>query len=364
MTESIVPYSLDSLFAATGVGSLDKAITNSFYGINHMAIPGISQTNRDHQGYVFMTRPQLNLQTPNIRNVRELYPLLNGDPRSTAKAIRCLLDPRIMAGYSVRTRNSISHVPAESCILVDNNQAFIPLITNNTVSLSGFPDGAMNTWSADVGIHKEVYNLPDGIYRNYGEYDLTLNVLNMASDPISLMMHTWLMYLECVRLGEMSPYPDYLFNNRRDYDTRIYRIVLDHRMERVTKIMACGVGYPTSNPIGMFGDFNRETPFSTQTKEIPVRIHCTGMIAYDPKLIDDFNTVVEIFNPAMEDGYRDNYMTMLSKMERRIYNFRCYPRIDPDTMEMQWWTPNDTYEALKDSKKFIEPIQLQGELSA
>ena len=62
-----------------------------------------------------------------------------------------------------------------------------------------------------------------------------------------------------------------------------------------------------------------------------------GFIAYDPLLIFHFNTTVGIFKPSMRDKYRDSDMVKLSPSELRTYNHRAYPRIEPDTMEMQWW---------------------------
>ena len=79
----ILPYSLDDLFASTGVGSLDKAIGNNLYGINHRQTATPVPSNKDTYGLTFFVRPQLNLQTDNIRNVRQFYPLLTENETSS-----------------------------------------------------------------------------------------------------------------------------------------------------------------------------------------------------------------------------------------------------------------------------------------
>ena len=345
MAESVYPRSVDSLFAAIGVGSLDRALTNNLYGINHMQIPGMVASNRDQQGYLFMTRPQLNLQRDNIRNMRELYPLLTDNPASLAKAVRMILDPRLGAGYRYKKANGFGEIPPMYSPLVDNNNCFIPFITNNLISTSGWPDETIPTSSSDPGLHKQVFSYADGIVRHFGEYDVSINVQNTTGDPTSVLLHTWLHYMGAVKEGRMDPYHDYIMNDRLDYNTRLYRVVLDHRREKVTKIMACIAGFPTSNPTGMFADYNRETPFSQQTKEISFRVKCTGFVAYDPLLIHHFNKTVEIFNVAMSENLRESNLILLQPNELRNFNHRAYPRINPDTMAMEWWVPAGVHRA-------------------
>ena len=338
MTDSIYPGSIDTLFSAMGVGSLDKALVNNIYGINHMQNPGMVKANKDHQGFLFMTRPQLNLQPDNLRNYRELYPLLDNDPKSLAKAIRMLLDPRIGKGYTYpKPGGGKGYVTPQKSVLMDNENAFIPMITNNIINVSGWPDEVMTTRSTEPGLHNQVFVSADGMVRNYGEFDLTINVQNVSGDPTSALLHTWLHYMTALKEGRMVPYFDHIVGDRIDYFTRVYRIVLNEQKTHVTKIFACIAGFPTSNPTGMFADYNRETPFSEQTKEISFRVKCMGFIAYDPLLIFHFNTTVGIFKPSMRDKYRDSDMVKLSPNELRTYNHRAYPRIEPDTMEMQWW---------------------------
>lgn len=346
MSEPIFPYSLDKIFAASSVGSLDKALANNIYGLNNTQLPGFLSSNRDNQGYLFITRPQLNMQKMNIRNLREMYPLLTDDPNSLAKAIKMILDPRIGAGYTIHRSGKSHHVPPTSCNFVDNEQAFIPFITNNAISSSGWPDIRMNTSTSDPGLLKQVVILPDGAARNYLENDITVNFQNTKGDPITLMCYVWIHYMSAVKQNLLSPYFDYILNNRRDFDCRAFRIVLDQNKEYVTKIISTGPGFPVSANIGMFGDFNRETPFSEQTKEISVNFKFVGSFFGDPLQIMHFNRIVGFFNPSMTEQNRLKSMVCLKKAELPTFRHRCYPFIDIDTLEFQWWVKKEAYDAM------------------
>ena len=346
MSEPLFPYSIDQIFNASSVGSLDKALANNIYGLNNTQLPGFLSSNRDNQGYIFVTRPQLNLQTMNIRNMRELYPLLTDNPNSLANAIRMILDPRIGAGYTVHRAQISKHVPPTVCNFVDNEQAFIPFVTNNAISSTGWGDMRLNTSTSDPGLFKQVVVLPDGISRNYQENDITINFQNTKGDPISLMCYVWIHYMSAVKLNYLSPYFDYLLHNRRDFDCRAYRIVLDQNKEYVTKIMSTGPGFPVSASVGMFGDFNRETPFSEQTKEISVNFKFVGSFFIDPLQVMHFNRTVTFFNPSMRDYNRKDKMVKLSKSEYATFRHRCYPRIDEESMAFEWWVTKKGYDGM------------------
>lgn len=92
--DTIVPYSLDDYFQTTSIGSLDKAIGNNLYGINHRQTPGLVPSNKDTYGLTFFVRPQLNMQSDNIRNMRIFSPLLSSNPLTMQRFVRTTLDPR------------------------------------------------------------------------------------------------------------------------------------------------------------------------------------------------------------------------------------------------------------------------------
>mgnify|MGYP000502861168 FL=1 len=123
---SLFDFSLDDVSHYSSIGPISTAISNNLFGINHRQTPSPVPLNRDHYGLAFFTRPQLNLQDENIRNFPLLLPFLTKDPTSYQLAIRNLLDPRVgrgWGGYTARTSD-----------LIDQEQAFIPILTNHLIS--------------------------------------------------------------------------------------------------------------------------------------------------------------------------------------------------------------------------------------
>ena len=130
---TITTESLDGLFSRMPTGSLDRAILNNLKTINHRQTPGMVPMNKDMPGYTFFTRPQLNMQRENLRNVRQLADLLSSEPQSIQTFVRCTLDPRLINGYSIGR----TVVPGMKSGVVDNRSAFINVLTNNLISISG-----------------------------------------------------------------------------------------------------------------------------------------------------------------------------------------------------------------------------------
>jgi len=343
---SIIPISLDEYFQSTPIGSVERAIGNNLYGFNHRQIPGLVPSNKDTYGLTFFTRPQLNLQAENIRNVRLFYPLLTEELLSVQRFVRCTLDPRLMAGYKVYNVNQELKraIPPINCMLVDNTQAFIPVLTNNVNTVSGWPDVVAPVFTSDNGLYNEAYSMVDGITRYYESFDLDVNFRNTKGDPILYMFYIWLHYTSLVFENKLTPYMDYTTNNRIDYNTRIYRLVLDKDKRVVTKIAATGVAFPISVPTGSFFDYNHEKPYNDQNKDLSIRFRCLGAEYLDDILIKEFNMTVGIFKPEMRnDATRNQHMVLIDDTELLHFNNRGYPRINPSTYVLEWWENKSSY---------------------
>jgi hypothetical protein len=330
MPSPLNEFSLDDYFAASPMGSIDRAIGNNLYGVNHRQITGIIPSNRDLYGLTFFVRPQLNLTSDNIRNLRIMYKLLNSNERSIQRFARCTLDPRLMYSGS----NSSSSF---KCPIVDPLQCFIPALTNNLKSISGWPDITVDTFSSKEGLYKENYSQVDGTAKIYSEFDLDATFRNTRGDPILYLLYIWANYESSVFEGTLVPYPDFIVNNRIDYNTRIYRLVLDQHRKTVTKIAATGVSFPISLPMGQYFDYSAETPYNEQTKEIVIRFKSLGAIYQDDILIHEFNKTVVVFNPSMDDQRREQSLLMIPSPLLPYFNNRGYPRINPKTHELEWW---------------------------
>ena len=355
---TIVPYSLDDYFQNTPIGSLDKAIGNNLYGINHRQIPGLVPSNKDSYGLTFFVRPQLNLQSDNVRNDRRFSPLLTDNALTIQRYVRTMLDPRLVEGYTFNT-NKIPGIPSP---LLDNNMAFIPILTNNLNTISGWPDLTAPTHEYSPGLYNEGYSLVDGVTRNYSTFDIDASFRNTKGDPILYMFYIWLHYSSLVFEGRFVPYVDFITENEIDYNTRIYRLVLDPQKETVRKIAACGAAFPISVPTGSFFDFNSERPYNDQNKDITIRFRCMGAEFFDDILIKEFNDTVVIFNPDMSDRYRESGMVKVSKNLISMFNNRGYPRINPQTNELEWWVYGSQFNARTSAflrNNFIENPEVQ-----
>lgn len=331
----------NDIFLAGNVGSITDAISNNFYGINHRQTPAAIQRNKDYYGLTFFTRPQMNLTWDNVKDVRQLAPLLTNEEKSIQRIIRCTLDPKLMDGHLVDEHlNGIAHAKnILKCPIIDNRQAFIPLLTNNLLSISGWPDVTAPTYTSQPGAYQEIFGFIDGITKNYGTYDIHANFRNIPGDPITLLFLVWIHYASSVFEGIMVPYPEKIINNEVDYNTRIYRLVLDTTKRFVKKIAACGAGHPVTSPIGNAFSYESDRPIDISNDQISIPIRCYGACYQDDILIREFNQTAYMFNPLLDpsNSNRKNVYMKIPPNALGIFNNKGYPLINEETYELEWW---------------------------
>jgi hypothetical protein len=354
----------NDLFRTSPVGSISSAISDSFYGINHRQTPGMVPPNKDYYGYTFFTRPLMNLTSENIRGHRELSHLLTKNEKSIPRVIRCLLDPRLALNYK---GNPIISTP-----LVDNQNPFIPLLTNNLISMNGYPDIVAPIFESQQGMYKEVFGFVDGIININQSFDITANFRNLSGDPITFMFHVWLQYMQNVFEGIMVPHMDNLIQRRIDYNTRIYRLVMDPSKRFIKKIAATNASIPISTPLGQAFNFDSQQPIDATNAQIGITFRSFGARYNDPILIKEFNETSKMFNKSMVDtakeietaisdikaanlkdpgkelhkASRKNGWVRLADNEVGIMNNRGYPYINPDTYELVWYLDEVTYNSI------------------
>jgi hypothetical protein len=159
--------------------------------------------------------------------------------------------------------------------------------------------------------------------------------------------------------GRIMPYPDFIIRKEIEYDTRIYRLAMDATRTYVTRLAANGAGFPYTAPIANAFNFTSEgseTPFTTHSDQVSVSYRCMGFTCYNHILIFEFNEVVEEFNNDMRVENRERMMTKLKPWERDYFNRRSYPRINPATMELEWWVPNAVYNSGKSNIVRQSPV--------
>ena len=71
-----------------------------------------------------------------------------------------------------------------------------------------------------------------------------------------------------------------------------------------------------------------------------------GVDYFDDILVKEFNEVVAIFNPDMEDDKRDSQMMPIPWSMIQALNHRGYPYINPKTSELEWYISLTDYSAM------------------
>lgn len=316
----------------SGIGDTSVAMGNTFYGINHRQQPFAVPINRDNYGLALFTRPLLNLTSKNVRASRKLSPLLSGDSTSIQRIIRCTLDPRLASSREALTSP-----------LVDAQQAFIPVLTNNLLSMSGWPDQSTPIYESQAGVYKETFGIVDGIVDNYSSYEISTSFRNMPGDPITAMATYWQRYQSAVFVGDMVPYPDLLIENEIDYQTRIWRLVLNWNKQKVQKIACCGAGILSGVPSGAPYNFESDRPLNNANDQISLSWRCFGFMHNEDILVKEFNAVVVMFNDQMSDKYRSDSMIQVPLAFLEAFNSRGYFRINPFNYDLEVWVTREDY---------------------
>ena len=379
--EVVISSSIDQMLENMPIGSISKAIGNNLYGINFRQTGNPVPRAKDMYGFTFFTRPQLNLTRLNISNYRGFYNLLTDNSLSYQRFVRLTLDPRLQ------------HVGQLKCPFVDMYNPFIPILTNNILSLSGWPDLTVPTYTSEPGQFGQEHSIVDGVTNHYESFDLDITFKNTKGNPLIYFFYIWIKYQTLVFEGILNPYIDMITENEIDYNTRIYRLVLDQQKRYVTYIAATGASFPINVPTGSLFDFNVDTPFNTKNTEINIRFRSMGFIAFEDILKLEFNKTLAIFNPDMKkilmsdlgngsDSFkaRDDatvvyripgcsyvkipHMLAMS-MDTSIFsnnffavNYRAYPYINLITNELEWWVDERRFREAseRDFKNIIESV--------
>lgn len=334
--------SAQELFKYTsGYGSMNQGMTNALAGLSMTRTVPSYKENKDNQGYTFFTRPQLNFTTSTLRSMREFDSLLTNQEDSIPRYIRCMLDPRQASSFGIK------------CGMVNEKLPFIPVLTNALKSLTGFQDIVMPDFTSKPGLVGESWSMPDGSIKAYGVFDIDCTFYNFTGQPISSMIYYWLQYMYGVFSGMIGPYMDMLRANEMDFNTRIYRLIMDETMTQIRGMCATGASFPVSAPLGEMFNYNSSEVFNSTTKDITIRFKTMGVTYNDSILAKEFNDCVGIFCPEVAELNATNKSDSLVFMDDMDYivatNFRCIPWIDVNDMSLKWVLSKNskTYQMLK-----------------
>lgn len=377
--EIVFDRSVDQLLESLPIGSVTKAIGNNMFGINFRQTGNVVPRSKDMYGFTFFTRPQLNLRNINITNYRGFYNLLTSNDLSYQRFTRLLLDPRLALNEEL------------SCPFVDDQNPFFSILTNNIVSVSGWPDLAVPTHTSEAGLYGEEHSFVDGVTNHFEAFDLDVTFKNTKGNPLIYLFYIWIKYESLVFEGILNPYVDMITENEIDYNTRIYRVLLDQQKRYVTYIGATGASFPVNVPTGNIFDYNTDTPYNTKNSEINIRFRSLGFTAFEDILKLEFNKTLAIFNAGMrkvlefdlgnasdEEKARENGMVsykvpgcpyvklphyLSMSIDTDVFsnsffnvNHRAYPYINLITNELEWWVDGSLFKdaSQKDFKAQIE----------
>jgi len=337
---SSIKAAIDKLSRATGYGEMSTAYTNMLYGTNHRGVGNPVPANRDNSGITFFTRPSCNLTYDNIQGNRTLLPLGTFNPRTIQRAIRTMLDPE-----SAKYRDV-------TCPMVNHRSPFIAMLTNNLLTLDGYPDVAPQTYSSKEGILGQTWSMYDGVFRVVQQFDLVANFRNITGDPITTLFNSWINYGISVKMGDMVPYARAIVENEIDTDTGIYRFTLDPTRRYIQK-MAKTIAFPISSPMGAAFNFVGEQTYAQATEQINVQFRCMGADYNDPIIVSEFNRLVAEFEPeltivrATEEGVEiaGNYYQIPHRLLKEA-NYFGIPLINPYTFELMWFVNRDELDYL------------------
>lgn len=379
---TVINQSVDEIMANTPIGSISRAIGNSLYGINLRGTPPPLPMSKNHYGYVFFTRPQLNFSIYNISNFTPFYSLLTNNRISIPRYVRLMLDPRLAqlgfnkenAGLDIKTGSE----PGLTCPFVNPTSAFIPIMTNTITTMSGWPDLTIPIYTSAAGAYNEEFTAVDGATNNFEAFDIDATFQNVKGDILIYMMYFWMKYSSLVFEGILNPYLDFILENEIDYNTRIYRLVLDNTKRYVTYIACTGASFPVNVPSGNLFDFNRDSPLNTKNQDLSFRFRSNGFLAFEDIIKYEFNEVTTIFNPSFKKLLQDDldyngfqterddpefvYVNnglvkippnlgavlqnsgnpRLSSLYNRI-TYRATPWINLYTNELEWWVPEQYF---------------------
>ena len=306
----------------------NRAYTDMLFGINSGYSPSNVRKNRDVIKLVFMTRPQLNLAEDNIALEPKLHPLLTGGSGGILTYIRHLLDPRLKKD-------------APKSMLIDDGNPFMPAFSNLVMSVSGWPDTVMPTYTSKAGLMKEEQSIADGSMEILNSFDLSMTLRNVEDDPITPTIRTWLVYMGDVFSGRLMPYLDMIIGDEIDYNTRIYTFILGEAGSKIKRVAATGASFPVNDPTGRHFDITGNNARS-EVNDINISFKCDGAIYDDVRLLNDFNKTVAMFNPAVRkliNGESGHGLVKIDPEFSYASRYRAIPVVDELAGTLNWYLP-------------------------
>lgn len=351
----IVQELVNFVSRSNGYGNQDESLFNIMWGLNNLN-PGFNLPyNTERYGYIFLTRPDLNLSYNNICDHPYLSYLLDSREESVLRAIRIMLDGDSWDKATPGTKENTypQYLKSRS---FNRKSPFLNIITNSAISCSGWRDISMDTYTSREGRRKESWSIADGVTEFMGQSQFSISCRSLPGDVILRMHELWLHYMSSVMRGTIFPKPVNLWQGRIDYNTRIFRIITDVGRRNIIRLSSSGPGFPLNAPTGAAANFAIDTPFNAENDQVTINFMCNGERHNHMGIADDFNACVAMRNPAMSAYLpvsdtvsipSKNYRLLTTpEVVSNIFNYYATPLINPEYMELEWWIENEHYNRL------------------
>lgn len=323
---------ISSQYGHIPISGSTAAIT---YGFNHRGMPVAYEPQRDSYGLMFFTRPNLTLSPTNCMKDRRLAMLLTKERQNVQSWLRYTLYPDAQKNEG------------QKCPLVDNNQPWIPLLTNTVISASGWPglNSSLATTSPDR-FGSNVTFIDGSIKELRREFNVSVNFRNMQGNFSLSLFFYWAYTAALFQLGILQPDPRDLVECSKNYDTRIVRLVLDPMKKYIIDWAAADSAVIESVPKGESYNMESAGVYNSSHDEFTIGFRCNGYSPVDPIILREFNAVTVMFNKNMADGRREQTYVQVPQAFLNQVNGEGYPWIDLKTLELQWWIDPNRYVEL------------------
>ena len=249
--------------------SMNLGITRNdwYYNFNRFRLIHPDSVLANSKGYIFFTRPDLNLASSSSET-SEVGLLINN---------MCRTHPAIVAGLQKN--------PQMSGVSFDHAHKFIPILSNRCTGID-INDETLET--------KEVGDTYTGWKLNYGTNNIkskaastvTTSFLDDEQLSIYLMFKIWCEYISNVSRGIVTPRDEYVKTLQLDYANSIYYFLCAEDGQSIlfwTKFTGC---IPTNVPSSNFTD-NYDTPI--RMPKYSITWQYAFKKDYDPYSLAEFN---------------------------------------------------------------------------
>ena len=339
----------------SGRGLSRNSIANIFTGFNHRMAAWYSPKNRDHKGYTFYTRPDMCLNEANINASRRFSEMMRGGYNSQAVAIMAMLDPYSEL-FGVDRKNPRLGATLHKGVGIDNRQAFMPFLSNLQLSLTDWPDSSLDVYTSEEGLVREQWSMADSTYQANYAFSLNGSFRNIDGDPITTWLTIMLEYMYGVKVGTFIPRESNMIRKRIDYQSRIYRFIMDPTNTYVRKWGSAIAVFPTNDNMGSQMNVSESDVLISGSDTIDVNFAANIAHYMDPIILEEFNAVVARFNKDMypAEGSGDefipegaSYLRKLTRNEIHLFNGWGYPHIDTNSYELCWYVYESDYEYIR-----------------